>query len=324
MLGAVGGHATVWFAILDDHLKARMPSSGYDVPSIGFNIYLLRLGAWLLSVLPSTVLLCTLRFSLLPLLALKSLSTEHARHFGFYKPLFTSSAEPTSRWPPAPLHPTPPRQPGHCARRRRHCARAAARASPPAVSRPRPTDAAEPRLRSANALIAHAHEEVAALATRLKRLPLALRHDQARRTAEVVGWPRASAAGADEARRQRHAGHAGGGGAAAEAAAPAAAQGLVTGWSMPNASQLAAMSRNRRRWLLLRAAMVQRRDKLQLELSRRSEVFRRLWPSLAEQRPESGAAPAAGAAERRGGGVLAQPLDRLLVTSRSPASEWRC
>merc|ERR1719262_2171703 len=76
--------------MVDDHLKGRDPSPdlGIAVDSTFFNIYVLRSCAWLLSILPCATLLMLLRLSLLPLLAFKSLSSEHATHHDFYTALF--------------------------------------------------------------------------------------------------------------------------------------------------------------------------------------------------------------------------------------------
>ena len=72
-------------------------------------------------MLPSVVLLATLRLSLLPILAFKSLSSEHASKAAFYKPLFaflhtpaTDAAEEEDGLPPPRslhLHPHAPPPP---------------------------------------------------------------------------------------------------------------------------------------------------------------------------------------------------------------------
>ena len=59
-----------------------------QVNSIPFDIWTLRVCAWILSVLPSVVLLLTMRLSLLPLIAFRSLSSEHANHHAFFSALF--------------------------------------------------------------------------------------------------------------------------------------------------------------------------------------------------------------------------------------------
>ena len=55
-LGTLLGLGATIFSIADDHLKARSAASAYRVPSVPFNLYLLRLSAWLLSLLPCAVI----------------------------------------------------------------------------------------------------------------------------------------------------------------------------------------------------------------------------------------------------------------------------
>ena len=88
--GVVGGGGVVAFTILDDHLKTRdsNPSTGITLKSVFFELYVVRSAAWLISLLPCVTLLVLLRLSLLPLLAFRSLSSEHATHHAFFEALF--------------------------------------------------------------------------------------------------------------------------------------------------------------------------------------------------------------------------------------------
>eukprot|EP00316_Scyphosphaera_apsteinii_P004526 CAMPEP_0119305526 /NCGR_PEP_ID=MMETSP1333-20130426/6509_1 /TAXON_ID=418940 /ORGANISM="Scyphosphaera apsteinii, Strain RCC1455" /LENGTH=480 /DNA_ID=CAMNT_0007308641 /DNA_START=55 /DNA_END=1494 /DNA_ORIENTATION=+ len=94
VIGVVGGFAATLFSISDDHLKARHPvHTGYTVSSILFELYIVRLLCWILSVLPCIVLLATVHLALLPTVAFKSLSSEHARHHTFFTALFNFVSE---------------------------------------------------------------------------------------------------------------------------------------------------------------------------------------------------------------------------------------
>ena len=88
--GTLSSGGIVLFSMCDDHLKARDPSpeTGIAVDSVAFNIYTLRTAAWLLSLLPSITLMLLLRLAYLPLLAFRSLSSEHATHHAFFVSLF--------------------------------------------------------------------------------------------------------------------------------------------------------------------------------------------------------------------------------------------
>ena len=110
--GIVGGGGTILFSMADDHLKVRDPAehTGIDVDSVVFNVYILRTAAWLLSILPCVTLLMLLRLSLLPLLAFKSLSSEHATHHAFFTALFAFLTAREEQ-PPPPQQLQPPPQP---------------------------------------------------------------------------------------------------------------------------------------------------------------------------------------------------------------------
>ena len=75
-----------------DHLKLLHPAVYRHVLSPGervwFDVYLKRLVAWVLAVVPASVLYASTKLSLLPVLTFKSLDPEHAVHVTFYRPLF--------------------------------------------------------------------------------------------------------------------------------------------------------------------------------------------------------------------------------------------
>ncbi|KAL1508500.1 hypothetical protein AB1Y20_004601 [Prymnesium parvum] len=98
VVGVAGGLAATVYSIADDHLKARDPKQDVEFDSICFNLYLIRLFTWALSVLPCATLLATLRLALLPLLVFHSLSSEHALHHPFFDGLFAFLlADPPNR-----------------------------------------------------------------------------------------------------------------------------------------------------------------------------------------------------------------------------------
>ena len=59
-----------------------------DTEAPWFNLYLVRLLAWLLAVVPVTVLYASAKLALLPVAVFRSLDPEHALHGNFYRPLF--------------------------------------------------------------------------------------------------------------------------------------------------------------------------------------------------------------------------------------------
>mmetsp|Transcript_12915 Transcript_12915/g.29465 ORF Transcript_12915/g.29465 Transcript_12915/m.29465 type:complete len:814 (-) Transcript_12915:176-2617(-) len=101
VLGVVGGAGATLFSIADDHLKVLQPALNYRVPSVAFNLYLVRILSWVLSLLPCITLLALLRLSLLPLLVFRSLSSEHATRHAFFAPLFAFLQGEDTPPPPA-------------------------------------------------------------------------------------------------------------------------------------------------------------------------------------------------------------------------------
>jgi hypothetical protein len=89
LLGA-GGLALVIFSMVDDHLKLlRVWPPLYDErASAWFNIYVVRMVAWLLGVVPVSVVFLTTKLSLVPILVFKSLDPEHAQRWQFYSQLY--------------------------------------------------------------------------------------------------------------------------------------------------------------------------------------------------------------------------------------------
>ena len=99
-------------------------------------------------MLPSIVLLATLRLSLLPILAFKSLSSEHASKAAFYMPLFAFLHTPAADVTDDEEDDGDGSEAADVGSRGR-----------------------DGRLRAANSLIAHAHSQKGALVSRLKGLP---------------------------------------------------------------------------------------------------------------------------------------------------------
>jgi len=87
---AYGGFFVLGFTMVDDHLKLLFPNRypGFEVRSVGFNIYFVRFMAWCLAIVPCSVVYLTAKLSLLPVCLFNSLDPEHASHSSFYKPLF--------------------------------------------------------------------------------------------------------------------------------------------------------------------------------------------------------------------------------------------
>jgi hypothetical protein len=89
LLGA-GGLALVVFSMVDDHIKLlHVWPPRYDQrASAWFDIYLVRLVAWILAVVPVSVVFLTTKLSLVPILVFKSLDPEHAQRWLFYSQLY--------------------------------------------------------------------------------------------------------------------------------------------------------------------------------------------------------------------------------------------
>jgi len=299
-LGALGGLAATLFSITDDHLKARHSSeTGYSVPAVWYNVWLLRLLTWTLSLLPSVVLLATIRLSLLPLLAFRSLSSEQARHPHFFRALFAflrddkahachgedCSANAAPEAPPALAAPAPcVQQCDECdydgpdgaaiaavsPARSPACSASAAAASPSGSAAVRLED----RIRIANILLAEACSDRAELA---RRLASGRSEDERRHC--VISWVRTL-------------GHLELPAPATllsptlpppGAARPPASQVPATSptpevalWPRHDHRSLARLSGWQRRRAMLRFAASRRYAAGRAELLRRSEVFRRL------------------------------------------------
>jgi len=97
MLGLVssafGGFATLVFTIMDDHLKVLHPgvyedSILEDNETVWFDIYLIRLVAWALAIVPVSVVYISAKFAVLPVAFFGSLDPEHAISAAFYRPIF--------------------------------------------------------------------------------------------------------------------------------------------------------------------------------------------------------------------------------------------
>jgi len=93
LFSAVGGWFLLWFAILDDHLKSLTPKPDgqgmmLETDSRVFELYIIRVVAWILAVIPAIVLYVTAKFAIIPIFLFKSIDPEHAYHSTFYKRLF--------------------------------------------------------------------------------------------------------------------------------------------------------------------------------------------------------------------------------------------
>lgn len=91
VLSVVAGHSALWFSILDDHLKLRdpkkWPSGVRGVSSVFFDLYVVRLAAWFLAIVPCVVLFMGARLSLLPVCVLRSVDPDLVRHARFFRSL---------------------------------------------------------------------------------------------------------------------------------------------------------------------------------------------------------------------------------------------
>jgi len=91
VLSIVAGHALLWFTIMDDHLKLRdakrWPYGVRYVSNIFFDLYVVRVGAWLVAIVPCIVVFAGARLSLLPVCGLKSMDPNLVRHARFFRAL---------------------------------------------------------------------------------------------------------------------------------------------------------------------------------------------------------------------------------------------
>lgn len=88
LLSVLGGFALVWFTIFDDHLKSRKGMNDLDIDDPCFSLYIIRLFAWVLGIVPCSVVYCTARLTFIPIVLFRSLDPEHALHSSFYRRLF--------------------------------------------------------------------------------------------------------------------------------------------------------------------------------------------------------------------------------------------
>lgn len=90
-LSVLGGFALLWFTITDDHLKLRMPKiwprGVRGTASVFFDLYIVRLSAWFLAIVPCLVLFGGARLSLVPICVLKSIDPDLLRHARFFRGL---------------------------------------------------------------------------------------------------------------------------------------------------------------------------------------------------------------------------------------------
>ncbi|KAK3279473.1 hypothetical protein CYMTET_12648 [Cymbomonas tetramitiformis] len=96
-LATAGGLALLGFTMVDDHLKIHWKHHQYAVQSVWFNIYVVRGMAWVLALLPCTVLYVSLTFTTLPVFLFNSLDHDHGVHAAFYRPLFQILEQPLGK-----------------------------------------------------------------------------------------------------------------------------------------------------------------------------------------------------------------------------------
>lgn len=296
--GVAGSFGTVIFSMADDHLKALDPSidTGISVDSVAFNIWWLRSCAWTLSLLPCATLLVLLHLSLLPLLAFKSLSSEHATYHTFFVALFSflhgdDAAMDVPAAASSTLAPiaSASRVASSMATSIANCqpspttAASSTDSNTATGSVPAPLDSCganvaplrpnrEARLEAANHLIALALDHVDDLNERLSHLrPMASTAEQER---VLKAWL------ATLGKRRTHI-------ALMPSPAPPFPDARDTRFVYrpaqvtlspppPSRPRVESLGRWRRRLSLARYQLAHRRQRWQVELSRRSEVFRRL------------------------------------------------
>jgi hypothetical protein len=304
--GVIGGSGVLVFSVTDDHLKARdkNPDTGIYVTSVFFEIYVLRAAAWLLSILPCVTLLALLHLSLLPLLAFRSLSSEHARHHAFFAALFSfvrdgtsvPSPSPTlvvaSPDPPCPTEgeeeaseeaPSPPSAAPEATSMSVTTTATSLRAGETASSSTAaPRSTMESRLASANALIGLAYAHADDLSARLSRIDAVApqsEHDRVTKAwAMSLGRARARLAASPEL---------------AEPVISLGEAAMAAAWATPTPvapPPVAPMSRWERRLALLRFYFRRHRSVARSELAKRSEVFRRLFGGQRRQIDRGGIA----------------------------------
>mmetsp|Transcript_64033 Transcript_64033/g.187351 ORF Transcript_64033/g.187351 Transcript_64033/m.187351 type:complete len:663 (-) Transcript_64033:163-2151(-) len=89
VLSVGAGHALLWFTIADDHLKLRNRLSWPDgirgISSVFFDLYIVRLVAWFLAIVPCVVLFAGARLSIIPVCVLRSVDPDLVRHARFFR-----------------------------------------------------------------------------------------------------------------------------------------------------------------------------------------------------------------------------------------------
>jgi len=91
VLSLVAGQGLLWFTIVDDHLKLRdkrrWPHGVRAVSHVAFDLYFVRVMAWLLAIIPCMVLFLGAKLALVPVLVLKSIDPDLVRHARFFRGL---------------------------------------------------------------------------------------------------------------------------------------------------------------------------------------------------------------------------------------------
>lgn len=88
-LSVVGGHGALWFAMADDHLKLRdkvqWPYGVRGIKSVFFDLYIVRIFAWLVALIPAIVCFAVVKLAFIPLCVLRSVDPDLMRHASFYR-----------------------------------------------------------------------------------------------------------------------------------------------------------------------------------------------------------------------------------------------
>eukprot|EP00603_Paraphysomonas_imperforata_P004585 CAMPEP_0114422778 /NCGR_PEP_ID=MMETSP0103-20121206/5792_1 /TAXON_ID=37642 ORGANISM="Paraphysomonas imperforata, Strain PA2" /NCGR_SAMPLE_ID=MMETSP0103 /ASSEMBLY_ACC=CAM_ASM_000201 /LENGTH=722 /DNA_ID=CAMNT_0001591387 /DNA_START=161 /DNA_END=2329 /DNA_ORIENTATION=+ len=86
----LGGLCLVVFSMMDDHLKTFNENmwGHYELDHVAFDLYIVRILAWVVAVIPVCVVFLTSKLTLIPVCLFNSLDPEHAQHYHFYSSLF--------------------------------------------------------------------------------------------------------------------------------------------------------------------------------------------------------------------------------------------
>merc|ERR1719161_1602876 len=90
-LSVVGGYGALWFAMADDNLKlrdkVRWPYGVRGINTVFFDLYVVRIFAWIVALVPCIVLFAVVKLAFIPLCVLRSVDPDLMRHASFYRGL---------------------------------------------------------------------------------------------------------------------------------------------------------------------------------------------------------------------------------------------